>query len=261
MYRELSPPPALAADVECFWTMEGEVSRPRRNRVVPDGCADIILDLGPGAGQAGRPEAMAVGTMTRPVLGELRGQVSLLGIRFRAGALTPLVGVPATELTDAVVALDAVWRDAASVRDAVASASAVERIPRLVAILRRRLEAQRPRDPVVAAADARLRESQGRADIAALLRDLGVGARRLQRLYATHVGTSPRFAARTYRLRHALRLLRETDAPAVRVALLAGFFDQSHLSRDLRELAGTTPARYRHEQRVASIQSSDTPQT
>jgi AraC-like DNA-binding protein len=255
MYDEFLPPAALAGAIECFWTITGEFGQPRRNRVVPDGCADIILDLAPAAGDRRRPPGLVVGTMTRPLVGDVHGRVSLLGVRFRAGALTPLVGVNATTITDTVLPLDELWPDTGSVHDEIASLTRADRIPRLAAILHRRIAQRRERHPLIAAADALLRRSDGAIPVATLLRHLGIGARRLQRLYAAEVGTSPRFAARAYRLRRALQLLRDDTTPAARIAAQAGFFDQSHLIRDVRQLAGTTPEQYRREHRVASIQS------
>lgn len=255
MYREFLAPAELRSTIECYWQIEGDYAAPRRNRIVPDGCADIILDLCVSGTCAGGPAQLVVGTMTRHRAADVIGAVSLLGVRFRAGGLTPLLGVTASELTDAVLPLGDLWTDAASIHDEVATAAPAERIPRLTAILRRRVEQRRARDATVSAADALLRQSHGAISVTALLQHLGIGARRLQRLYATHVGASPQFAARVYRLRHALRLLRESDTPAAQVAVLAGFFDQPHMIRDLRELAGTTPDAYRREQRVASIQA------
>jgi AraC-like DNA-binding protein len=257
MYREIPPPPGLDGAIECFWTISVDCATARPNRVVPDGCADIILDLDPEAAGQRRPAPSVVGTMTRPLVFQVVGRVSLLGVRFRAGALAPLLRVNAAELTDAVLPLEAFWPDAACLREEIATATAAERIPRLAVMLRRRIRAVAGvRDATVAAADALLRQSHGAIPVGTLLRQLDVGARRLQRLYAQHVGTAPRFAARCFRLRHALRLLRTSDASAAQVAAAAGFFDQAHMIRDVRELAGTTPEQYRREHHVASIQSA-----
>lgn len=47
------------------------------------------------------------------------------------------------------------------------------------------------------------------------------------------------------RVAHACRLLSETETTLARVALEAGFSDQSHLTRVVRRATGTTPARLR----------------
>jgi hypothetical protein len=47
-YREIAPSPALAGLVRCYWQIRSadEIGRPVRNRVLPDGCADIIVNFG-----------------------------------------------------------------------------------------------------------------------------------------------------------------------------------------------------------------------
>ena len=50
---------------------------------------------------------------------------------------------------------------------------------------------------------------------------------------------------RRLRLVRAMRLLRESDAPLSRVALDAGFADQSHMTRTLRGMLGVTPGQMR----------------
>jgi methylphosphotriester-DNA--protein-cysteine methyltransferase len=47
------------------------------------------------------------------------------------------------------------------------------------------------------------------------------------------------------RARHAYQLLRQ-GTPAAEAALLAGYADQSHLTRSLKVIEGKTPARIGH---------------
>ena len=76
----------------------------------------------------------------------------------------------------------------------------------------------------------------------ALAGSLGVGERRLEQLFRTHVGLSPKAASRLARFRASVRLLR--DEPARRwseIAHAAGFADHAHLVHEYRALAGLTP--------------------
>src|SRR5687768_2045682 len=64
-YQEHAPPASLAQHVECFWSRTGSGAATgvsRSHRVMPDGCADIVLAFDGGVPTA----ALAVGTMTRP---------------------------------------------------------------------------------------------------------------------------------------------------------------------------------------------------
>jgi AraC-like DNA-binding protein len=74
---------------------------------------------------------------------------------------------------------------------------------------------------------------------------LGVGTRRLQRLFADHVGISPKWVINRFRLHQAAE--RAGGAEPVDWAGLAadlGYSDQSHLVREFRAAIGAPPERY-----------------
>lgn len=78
-----------------------------------------------------------------------------------------------------------------------------------------------------------------------LAREAGVSPSHLSRAFRSAHGVSiPRFVRRL-RVRRAASLLAHTDRPVADVALAAGFYDQSHLTRSFREAMGVTPAAYR----------------
>lgn len=71
---------------------------------------------------------------------------------------------------------------------------------------------------------------------------LGLSTRQLHRRCLSSFGYGPR------RLTRVLRLSRLCDergssVPLAQLAHATGYADQAHLSREVRELAGTTPAR------------------
>jgi AraC family transcriptional regulator len=68
---------------------------------------------------------------------------------------------------------------------------------------------------------------------------------RLARAFRRETGVGPGEYQRALRLRHALRLVAETDAPLSEVALACGFCDQSHFSRAFKAVYGCAPKTYR----------------
>ncbi len=85
----------------------------------------------------------------------------------------------------------------------------------------------------------------GAIPVSVLCETTGWSAKRLISMFRDHVGVPPKTAARLLRFEH---LVRQLDDPARRVlsarALDAGFYDQSHLTRDFLAFAGTTPGAY-----------------
>jgi transcriptional regulator GlxA family with amidase domain len=102
-------------------------------------------------------------------------------------------------------------------------------------------------EPRVRPAEARpaidaVLKARGQVRMADLARQLGWTTRRLERAFLQHTGIRPKLFARIVRLNAVLARLDATQREAaVDLALEAGYFDQAHLLRDFRALAGRTP--------------------
>jgi len=80
------------------------------------------------------------------------------------------------------------------------------------------------------------------ADVAEVARGASVSVRQFERRFLREAGLSPKLFARIARLRRALAWRgRHPAASWAEVAATAGYFDQMHLVRDFRALAGDTP--------------------
>jgi AraC-like DNA-binding protein len=96
--------------------------------------------------------------------------------------------------------------------------------------------------PRVVRAWQRLEASDGRSAIGPLADELGCSRKHLIELFREQIGVPPKTLARILRFDRARSLL-ESGAPASDVALDCGYYDQAHLIREFRALAGTTPGR------------------
>ena len=222
-YRELPPPPDLAHVVRCLWLREGSGDEVL---VLPDGCLDVLVRDG---------RALIAGPDTAPVPVTVAPGELVAGVRLRPGAGGAALGVPADELRDRRVTLEALWGAAGRETGERAGNDPVA----LVDALRGRLAAAAP-DPRVLAAARRL----GRAPatpVPALAAAVGLGERQLRRRFDAAVGYGPKTLARIARFRRALALMLAGEPPAA-AALAAGYADQAHMTRELRALAGATPA-------------------
>ncbi|MGH3248668.1 MAG: helix-turn-helix transcriptional regulator [Trebonia sp.] len=194
------------------------------------------------------------GLHTAPALVTHDGRQS--GIQL---ALTPLgaralLGMPAGELASIdVEAADVLGRLAGEVRERVLSASDwAGRFAVLEEVLAGRVRAARaphgavPR-PEVSYAWARLRQSRGAVSVADLAAETGWSARHLGSQFRAETGLSPKAGARVIRFDLARRRLlrRQPEGGRVMLAELAaecGYYDQAHLARDFRDLAGCSPS-------------------
>ncbi|MDB6105588.1 MAG: DNA-binding protein AraC-type [Gammaproteobacteria bacterium] len=97
-YREFAPSVLLRQDVLCLWTQSisgsaGEYAQ----RVLPDGCIDIVLING-------EPPDV-VGPWTKPFVARLPPGTMIVGARFHPGHAPGLLGLPASRLLNQSVPL------------------------------------------------------------------------------------------------------------------------------------------------------------
>ena len=116
------------------------------------------------------------------------------------------------------------------------------------------LQIARPARTRVSIRAARLiRTRGGRYPIARLARELEVSERQLAREFKAVTGLSPKAYSRLVRHVRAMTLADDSPAPDwAGIAIEAGYFDQSHMVRDMLALTGTSPARLHAERRAES---------
>ena len=85
-----------------------------------------------------------------------------------------------------------------------------------------------------------------RLDFRELATAAGVQPATLARAFRRHFRSSPGEYQRTLRVRWAAERLTRSTLPIGRIALQAGFSDQSHLTREFRRRMGLPPAAFRH---------------
>jgi AraC-like DNA-binding protein len=248
-YRELPVPPALSHILRLAWRQDvatgGGVYR---QRVLPDGHADLMVD--------DQGNATVVGPASAVALPELAPGTRLRGLRLAFASVGPLFRVPAVELADQVVPLSALLPDslASAVTDAMLSGDPVaERVPgggwaagappcggrAAVAELRAWLFRAEP-DARVSAAVRELWRRPGVA-VNTVAERVGLSERQLRRALRADVGLGPKAFQRVGRLQRFLRLAAADPGRGLAaLAADAGYADQPHLSREAKELAGLT---------------------
>jgi AraC-like DNA-binding protein len=218
-------------------------------RVLPDGAVRLVLDLAtPPSATGEATSALIIGASSSAALVRLQGQMHGLSITLLPGATMALFGVPAGEFTGSAVSLrELLQDDAAALCERLATAPGAEaRVEVVWSLLLDRLQ-RRPATASAQVAEAVrvITSTGGRARLRDVADAIGVGERRLQQLFHTHVGLSPRALGRLSRLHHLLRALRRrpTDGWAA-LAFDGGFCDQSHLVNEFQSLCGLTPTEF-----------------
>ena len=164
-------------------------------------------------------------------------------MRFRPGGAAPFLRLPADELTDRVLdARDAGARWIAADADEV-PADPLRRGGRAGTAPAGAAGRDRAPDRAVAHAVGRL-FAAAPPPIAELGRELGWSRQHLARRFRAEIGVGPKQLARVARLQRAVDQLQSGaggDLTLAGTAVDLGYFDQAHMARDFREMAGLAP--------------------
>ena len=204
VYAERPAPAGLA----CLWTRT--VSSSTVQRVVPDGCTDLMWTPATGSLFVAGPDTQAQLAVVTPG--------TLYGVRLPPGAFPSVFGVPAHAVRDQRVALSELVPSArlSSFSDMVSFCAS-----RVVV------------DPALAATASLLRSS----GVGSAAWEIGLSARQLRRRCLDAFGYPPKVLQRVLRFDAAVRLAWD-GLPFASVAVEAGYADQAHLAREVRALAG-----------------------
>ncbi|WP_280269219.1 helix-turn-helix transcriptional regulator [Nocardia wallacei] len=219
-YRER---PSAVVDGAVVWsrTIESGDAAP----VLPDGCMDVLW-----TGE----RLVVAGPDTRGYETSAPAGTTVSGIRFFPGTAPGLLGVPAHEVVNQRPALADLWPLARVRALAAAVAAAPDPMTGLDELARRIAADAETADPVLRRIVGRL---EGGSPVSAVADEFGIGARRLHRMSLSAFGYGPKMLARVLRMQRALALARR-GVPFADTAFRAGYADQAHLARDVRELAG-----------------------
>ncbi len=229
-----------------------ELARGRVLRVeLPFGGLPLIVSLGPSirvsgaAGQGGgRFESFVAGLQESWVTTEFEREQAGVQVNLTPLGAFLLFGLPMHELANRTLDLGELLDDEGRVLGERLAAT-----PRWEArfelldafVLARFARAKGPSARVVRAWQ-RLEASGGCTAIGALAEEVCCSPKHLVEQFRAQVGVPPKTLARILRFERARRLL-ERGGSASDIALECGYYDQAHLNRECRALAGTTPGR------------------
>ena len=251
-YREFRPPQKLRRIVRCLWHLAVGADGGHTQAVYPDGCCELIVHRGTpmqvfdeATGWQQQARCLFAAQQRSAVRLAAAGDADCLGVRLQPAASAVLVNVSPAGLRDRIVDLSALDPGFAARFLAAATQPRVEASVVAVFELLERCLSLRPVDERIERAVERLERDEGAGPIAAVVAESGMSERAFQAAFKDRVGLSAKEFARILRLQATIRMLDQADRPVADLALERGFADQSHATRELRRVTGTTPAKLR----------------
>jgi AraC-like DNA-binding protein len=271
------PPARLRPFVSGYAGYRQEGVAPARHRGLPSPELTFIvtlddplaIDAHPDPGQPAESyDTLLGGLHTSPALVSHQGRWSGVQLGLTPLGARTLLGIPAAELANwDAEATDVIGGFAAQLRELVVEqptwAGRFAVIDRLLEQCAARADADRLVEvrPEVGYAWRRLRETRGGVGVAELADETGLSARRLGALFRAEIGLAPKESGRVFRFTHARRRIAAAamggglgpgggaaGATFANLAVECGFYDQAHLAREFRALAGCPPSQWLAEE-------------
>jgi AraC-like DNA-binding protein len=252
MLVERPPCRALRPWVSRVWAateQAGPRQRQWRERLVPSGGFHLVLRLDDSRIRIFDSLEDARGRSFTAVVGGARSRFHVreatagaysVGMQIRPGAAGVILGVPAEELAERHTSLEDVWGgEAGALRERLREAHpAARQLEILEAAVIARLSVRWSPHPAVQEALARFGSPATGWEVGSVRRDTRLSHRRFVELFRRQVGLGPKQLCRVLRLNRALQQAKRGAPHWAETAVTAGYYDQSHLARELRAIAG-----------------------
>ncbi|HBA34426.1 MAG TPA: AraC family transcriptional regulator [Gammaproteobacteria bacterium] len=236
-YMTYVPGTTLRDWVQCFWQLNVPAGL-YSYRSIPDNSVDCIFNL------SHPPEAFVIAPFVSPNIFELTGPVSYWGIRFRVLGHRRLMKAPVGEWsTDSDINAAALLP-----AEVLHNLSTLCSQPLSFEVRCRRLEAALSRYVREPDIDVRLlrylhycqKTCASNVDLSdRQCAEFGLSSRQLRRLTQLHLGVSPRAFVRVMRFQYMIHAMHQQST---RTQWANFYYDQPHLCREFKALAGVTPS-------------------
>lgn len=229
----------LTESVEHWWSVRYHLpdGAHREVETLPHPSVHVVVERG---------EAAVFGVVRRRFTRVLSGHGAVFGAKFLPGAFYALLEAPLSSLVDRVVPLvDIIGERSADYL------GGIERLPTdeervafahtfFCELLPPPSDLQREVARIVSLAAT----DRSIFSVESLCDRVGTSVRSLQRSFRKLVGVSPKWVIQRYRLHEALAALDADEESLSDLALLLGYADLAHFSRDFKALVGCSPSRY-----------------
>ena len=251
-YEVFTPVAELQPFVKCFWTLEDDgSSTPERQRVLPDGCMELIFHYGDHYRQyfedgsnVIQPKCFVFGQISSYIEIEPTGRTGIVAARFLPEGLVPFIEIVIAELENRAVDLYDLFGDEGKMLEVKVCSAAdnPSRIKMIEEFLLSKLASPKTIDNITKACVQAIFQSQGQIGVVELADKMNINRRNMERRFISAVGLSPKQLSRVARLQATLKMLDQKQYSSLTsLAYESGYYDQAHFIKDFKEFTGLSP--------------------
>ena len=232
LYKEITPHSILAPYIDAYWSVQGAGQETSVSKILPDGCVDIIFNLGEDTGDMKSGKAYLIGAMTEPTVSRVSEDTRLIGVRFKPAAFSAFYSCESLhEVTDGTVE----WKDACDLSVLKSPTGGLNEF-----FLGRMSRPKHALFPLLE--DIRMHRGQVRVE--ELAKRHFITVRQMERNFRHYVGLSPKEFVNQERFRYTLQRVhhRRPGESLADIASECGYYDHSHLVQEIKRYTGEVPS-------------------
>ncbi len=240
-YNETPPCNALKDNIHSFWELKGEEKDGQWERIFPDGCPGLVINLGDacktdsGLVTMKNGKTYIVGAMTSFKDNFIDSNTHLLGVCMKPATINLFFNyLEQSEIINQTVQLDKKL-----------SFDFYKLIKNPISYLNRFFLDRMNRNfhPLHHVLND-IEKSMGRESIYDVSKRNGFSVRQLQRHFKHYIGLSPKEYSNIIRFQNAMKAIKQTDENRsfLDIAFEYGYYDHSHFSNEIKRNTGHSPS-------------------
>lgn len=255
IYIERQPAAPLREWVRMLWYTRAPRMSHKRERVLPNGCVQVILNLArdflldcpEDAPQRHAPHSLVVGARAEYEIVDNSDMADLIGIVFRPGGFAAFSPDAVHAFSNRNVSLEDAWgKSACALRDRLREIpEAPLKLRALEEFLFKTFARRLVRNEAVNFALRRFGQYPLACTVQQVADETGWSLRHFSQIFREQVGLSPKVWCRIQRFQRAVRQLHSgADVRWADLALDCGYCDQSHFANEFRAFSGIDATSY-----------------
>ena len=241
IYNQFTPHSDLTNYIDAYWTVKGDKKELTTEKILPDGCVDLIFNLGEdcntdnGKFTMKTDKTYLVGTMTSFKDTNMNLETYLIGIRFKPAAFSAFYKFSALhEVTNMTVEFEKVLSPDLNKIIKYSTAYLDHFFLKRLALPKHNL--------LNVIADIQFHK--GQMNVQDLAKRQFTTVRQLERSFKMQLGISPKDFIKLVRFQFAIELIKRktTNQSLLDIAFHCGYYDHAHLTNEIKHFTGTSPS-------------------
>lgn len=247
-YQEYKPSKELENIIDSYWLVK-DLSRFENQRILPDGCTDIIFNLGESINLIPSESIAISGMMTKFSDVSLGNNTELLSVRFKTGQLSNLVECPLFEIKDkTIIASDLIPELNVEKLEQLQEKKKIEyKLEFVENVIFKILDTKQTNaDILITSVIYFILNSFGTISISQIAENYYISMRQLERKFKAKVGVTLKEYSNIVRFIHTKKSIKTNpNKSLLYIAFDSGYYDHSHLTNEFRRYSGQIPSNFR----------------